>query len=248
MDDGGIKHHRGVVCPSVSNESVTQGRLPHVHHFWVEDDGLLSLLAVRGMNPRVVSVMGARAACIDVVAHEIVARGGAFYIDGGQKGHPVNGVRGRITVQVFGIIDISSNGDFSVTRCVDGPVHRIPFEARFLERVRVRSIQMNTFRLNGASVGIVSQRRQPSVSDPIHRLNEFELIRVLVSTSVDEGGTSGHRMSLIQANNRLVVVPFSREPIGHHLGPDFRSVIFDQRAQWRLVKAGSIRVFGEGIS
>jgi len=144
VDDRRVENGGNVVGPAVADQTVAEGGLAQVHHFRVEDDGLLALLAVGRMDSKVVAVVGAGAARVDGVVDEVVRGHGAGELHGHQEGNPVLLVGVRVTVQVFRVIDIAGDDDFGVAGGVDSPVHRVPLEARFCARVGVGAVQMES--------------------------------------------------------------------------------------------------------
>ena len=246
VDDRGVEHGGDVVGPAVADQTVAERGLTQVHHFGVEDDGLLALLAVGRMESEVVSVVGAGAARIDGVVDEVVRRHGAGELHGHEEGHPVLLFGVRITVEVLRVIDVAGDDDFGVAVGVESPVHRVPLEARFCTRVGVGAVQMESTGLHSRAVDVVMQGGEAPVPNPVDRLDQRELVGVVGACSVEDRGTGGHGMPLILGHDGLVV-SFAGVPVGSHFGPGRGSIVFDEGGQRSLVVPVRGGVLVEGI-
>ena len=112
MDDGRVKYHRVEVGTAVSNQAIAQRGFSEVHHFGVEDDGLLSHLAVCSMYAYVIPIVCAGAACIDGVSDQIAGCIGSVDIHRQKERHSVFGIGGRVAIEVFWVVHVARNGDF----------------------------------------------------------------------------------------------------------------------------------------
>ena len=90
------------------------------------------------------------------------------------------------------------------------------------------------------------QGGEAPVPDPVDRLDEGELVRVVGARSAEDRGTGGHGVPLILGHDGLVV-SFAGVPVGGHFGPGLGPIVLDEGGQRSLMVAAGHRVVVEGI-
>ena len=244
-DGGGVVFTRVLLGHAVADHTVPCEGLAQLHHFGVENDGLLTLLAVSSKDAGIVAIIFAWGPSVNLLVQHVAARGRPCHVKVHHEGNPLIFLGVRIAVEVIRIVDITSDGDRGRTGGAQRAVDGVPFQAGFGGGLGVRAIQVDALGCGEGAVQPVLERGQSPVGRPIHELDDLE-DGGGGGGDVDDGGSGGHGMPVIRRHDGGVV-PFAGEPIRDDLVPGRRSVVVHESRQRRLVEAGHLGVLEVGI-